>query len=55
MNEEQCKYYDKALERFPEINPAYQSLIIAELEKRLEEYENMIERITKLVDQYEFK
>jgi len=29
--------------------------IIAELEQRLEEYENMIERITKLVDQYEFK
>lgn len=52
MTEEQAKYYEKALSRYPEINPDYQSLIIALLEQELEKHEQKIDRIKALMREY---
>ena len=64
MTEEQEKYYEKALCRYPEINPdyqsliiallkqEYQSLIIALLEQELEKHEQKIDRIKAFMREY---
>ena len=54
MTPEQERCYERAIARYPDINSAYQSLIIAKLEQELEEHECMIRRISSLVEQYEF-
>ena len=46
------KYVDKAFARYPEINPAYQSLIISKLEQELEEKEDKLKRIKIAIDEF---
>lgn len=55
MTPEQERCYERAVARYPDINSAYQSLIIAKLEQELEELECKIRRIGSLVEQYESK